>query len=674
MKTKNINYPGIILLLILLIPVISLSQTTPDPGLAGPYIYNKLEYDLGDLAYKPPSFPNNVEVRGSVHYPDSLKAGPYPVILMMHGRHVTCYKTSATGTVSLSWPCISGYQPITSYQGYDYLAQQLASHGYIVISVSANAINASDNSLTDRGMAARAELLQYHLNLWKTFNTTGAAPFNNLFVGKLDLQNVGTIGHSRGGEGVITHALLNKSQGSPFGIKAVLTLAPVAYNRKMLNNIPVLNIAPYCDGDVANLAGVRYYDDVRYNLANDEAAKHSVLLLGANHNFFNTVWTPGMYPAGTSDDWNSIYGTSDSHCGTGSTNKRFTIQEQQAALKTYASAFFRYYLGNETAFAPILKVEDRIPPASSSLESSEVFVSYHPPASQRLDVNKQDTENSEITNSLNGSAASGGMVKYDICADDLREYNCGVSNSLNKEPHSGTSSKLGMSQLGLSWNGPADYYENNIPVLNQNFMQYKYLQFRAAIDFSEYFTNAPLDFSVQLIDAAANVVTKNIGSYTQCMYYPPGKQNSVLPKVLFNSIKIPLADFVGVDLSQIRKIKFLFNKSASGSIYVVDLALSEKVNAARMYEVYTLSANTNLEQENAMLVYPNPGSGLFNVQFSAEKSASLVVYNLYGQKVWEQAINQKNAAQIDLSAFEKGLYLLKVQDEKQEIIYKLIKQ
>ena len=80
-------------------------------------------------------------------------------------------------------------------------------------------------------MLARAQLIQKHLDKWQTFSTVGGSPFGTLFVGKVDMDNIGTMGHSRGGEGVARHFVLNESLGSPYGINAVLPLAPVDFNR-----------------------------------------------------------------------------------------------------------------------------------------------------------------------------------------------------------------------------------------------------------------------------------------------------------------------------------------------------------------------------------------------------------------------------------------------------------
>jgi hypothetical protein len=74
----------------------------------------------------------------------------------LHGRHATCFLEDVA---SLQWPCTPPRQPIPSDQGYDYATEILASHGYIVVSSSANGVNARDNAVVDLGMLARAELI-----------------------------------------------------------------------------------------------------------------------------------------------------------------------------------------------------------------------------------------------------------------------------------------------------------------------------------------------------------------------------------------------------------------------------------------------------------------------------------------------------------------------------------
>src|ERR671938_658903 len=78
---------------------------TPDPGTPGPLAVTREEYDYGNLAFQPTNFPSAVELKASVHYPTGLAAGPYPLVVFLHGRHVTCY--SKSGQTALRWPCRS---------------------------------------------------------------------------------------------------------------------------------------------------------------------------------------------------------------------------------------------------------------------------------------------------------------------------------------------------------------------------------------------------------------------------------------------------------------------------------------------------------------------------------------------------------------------------------------
>lgn len=564
------------IILLFHLPVCVKAQSTPDPGLAGLFTVSKDTFDLGDLAYKPDSFPNYVELRGSVHYPSSLSGGPFPVIVFLHGRHSTTYKTSSPGTVALAWPPAAGYQSIISFDGYDYFARTMASHGYIVISISANAINAADNPLSDRGMNARGQLVQKHLDIWKGYNTIGGAPFGTKFVGKLDMTRIGTMGHSRGGEGVVYNALLNRSLGSPYGIKAVLTLAPVDFYRKKLNGIPLLNVAPYCDGDVSDLQGVHFYDDVRYNDPTDTAPKHSVLIMGANHNFFNTVWTPGSYIAGGSDDW---FSSADPFCSMSKVgNGRIDTTKQKAALNAYGCAFFRTYVGGDTSFLPILEVDDIYPPVSSKLDTTQVYVSYHPGKNKRRDINRIDTITHTSVNNLSGNVGQSGLVSSSICNGGLGMAACNLSTAIAKEPHRGTASIKGMAQMSLRWNNDTDYYQNEIPVLYQNTTMYQSLTFRTSQNYKETTpVGRDLDFTVQLVDSDGKKSNQIVSNYSGALFYQPGTTTNILPKTVFNTVKIPLIKFKGINQTKIKYVKFLFNKPDSGSILVGDIAFTGNV-------------------------------------------------------------------------------------------------
>jgi hypothetical protein len=442
----------------------------------------------------------------------------------------------------------------------------LASHGYIVVSISANGISARDNTVLDLGMDARARLIQRHLDIWNAFNTTGSAPFGNTFVGKVDLQNVGTMGHSRGGEGVVQHFIHNASLGSPYGIKAVFPLASLDFNRPVIGNVPLGVLAPYCDGDVSDLQGLHFYDDGRYNP--DTAAKHSILVMGANHNFYNSVWTPGMFPVGASDDAAGFFSPTDSGCGTAA---RLTAPQQRRTGQAYVAGFFRLYLGSEFALSALF-AGDTPPPLSA--QPSRIFVSYHAPDDQdmRRDVNRLLTAGDLTTNTVGGSASQMGITPYDLCGGEAPQpQHCSPFGSPHTTP-SNNPSKRGLSQLRGGWSSTYARYTNELPAGTRDVSRFQRLQFRVSVNSNDARNPVGLsrDFSVVLTDGAARSASVRVSTQSQALFYPPGN----FPNDILNMARIPLASFSGIDLHDIRSVQFRFDQQTSGALLVSDISFA----------------------------------------------------------------------------------------------------
>jgi hypothetical protein len=550
----------------------------PDPGAPGPLTVTREEYNFGDTAFQPTDFPGPVEIRASIHYPANLPAGPYPVIVFLHGRHATCF---VGGSALLQWPCTSNNsQTIPSFQGYDYVSEVLASHGYVVVSVSANGINAVDNSVFDLGALARAELIQRHLDILKTFNTTGGAPFGTKFVGKLDLTRVGTMGHSRGGEGVVRHQVLNKDLGSPYGIKAVFPLAPVDFNRFVANNAALNVLLPYCDGDVSDLQGVHFYDDARYNVPGDQSPKHYELVMGANHNFYNTIWSPSSPFPGSANDWLAFVpgGTSDAQCGKGKGSQRLTEAQQRGTGLAYMTAFFRAYVGGETQFLPILTGDAPPPP---SAQTNNLFVSYHAPDNPalRLDVNRLLNNTNLTVNTLGGAATQTALTPYALCGGDAPPNQKCLPDQLNaQQPHttpSARSAALGLSQLNTGWNDLTGNYKNEIPSSLGNVSGFQALQFRVGVNFADPRNVVGLaqNFRVKLTDSGGGTASVRVSDVSAALYFPPGSVAPV-PKLVLNTVRIPLSAFGGVNLHSVRSVEFTFNEQAQGAVLVTDVAFA----------------------------------------------------------------------------------------------------
>ena len=67
------------------------------------------------------------------------------------------------------------------------------------------------------------------------------------------------------------------------------------------------------------------------------------------------------------------------------------------------------------------------------------------------------------------------------------------------------------------------------------------------------------------------------------------------------------------------------------------------------------------EETISMIVYPNPSAGIFDLSLPESTSGlkSIQVYNLEGRLLFEGS-STTNAATIDLSDLDHGIYLLKI--------------
>lgn len=360
MKQRPLTPAALVASLLLGIALTGVNGAKPMSGAAGPRGVGSLapagqaaeqrtvnaDYDLGDTAFTDPETGTVSEVRAVVHYPARV-SGRLPLVVVSHGSWYPCTHRDAG-----AWPCDKGTS-YPSYQGYNYLAESLAERGFVVVSLSVNGIN-----MTSFDYGDRARLINEHLLLWRQLADGRGALAKRLpaLRGHVDMQRVGTVGHSRGGKAVMWQAS-DKHRGEvPAGVRvgAVLSLAPVKFDDPdgdnsdtLVTRTPVAVVTSGCDGAVGE-AGQKYLDDAQGRTAQPA---YSVSLRDANHNFFNTQWTP---PASLGED--------DSTCP----DRALTPRAQQNALTAYATAFFEVHLKGDAAGTELLTGMKALPGVAST--------------------------------------------------------------------------------------------------------------------------------------------------------------------------------------------------------------------------------------------------------------------------------------------------------------------
>jgi hypothetical protein len=213
-------------------------------------------------------------INGRVWYPEGN--GPFPLVLIVHGNH---------DMLDYSDP------------GYGYLGELLASRGFILVSVDENFINGNLRGESD----GRAWLLLKHIENWKRWNDSSAGPFSH----KVDMNNIGIMGHSRGGEAVVIAASFNRLSHYPddanikfnfnYNIKSVFAIAPVDGQYKPagvwtpVENVNYMVIHGSHDGDVSSFNGLRAFQRIKFT-DGKPWFKAAWYVYRANHGQWNSVW------------------------------------------------------------------------------------------------------------------------------------------------------------------------------------------------------------------------------------------------------------------------------------------------------------------------------------------------------------------------------------------------
>lgn len=257
--------------------------------------------------------------------------GPFPVILIVHGNHTMEY---------------------FSTDGYDYLGEQLASRGFLTISVDEDFINYSNVSgIPNDNYTLRAWVLLQHLIQLKQMNQVPDSKLS----GKVNLDQVALVGHSRGGQAALMATdytnffddeLLFDALDS-IHIQAVATLAPtdktIDRKKPQLHDVSYFSMQGARDADVNNFRGDRQFYRTSFSGAAD-AVKSTLYIEGANHTQFNSSW-----------------GRMDVSLPRGIfLNQLDTMpaSEQRQIAQVYLSAFFERVFYGDSTFEQLLEIHE----------------------------------------------------------------------------------------------------------------------------------------------------------------------------------------------------------------------------------------------------------------------------------------------------------------------------
>jgi dienelactone hydrolase len=534
--------------------------------------------------------PKEMPLNGRVWYPEG--AGPFPLVLIAHGNH---------NMKDFSDP------------GYAYMGEHLASRGYIVASLDMNFINGGIRQEND----ARGWFFLKHLEAWRGFNEAADNPFR----GRVDMDNIALIGHSRGGEAVGHAAAFNRLERYPddanvsfdfgFAIKSIIAIAPVDGQYRPTDRLVPLVDVNYLvfhgshDGDVSAFMGLRQYQRVTFT-DSVPRFKSLVFVYRANHGQWNTVWGP------------NDNGTRSSRIL--DLRALMDPEDQRTVAKVYFTAFLDATLKGDRQYLPLFR-DHRV--AGGWLPKTMYITRFEESSFRPVATFEEDID---VTTGADGVRLSGDSLT--TWREERLELR--TTNSADE----GTSQYNNAVVLG--WNNRiagADTTRHGRPAsyslrLPDGYGTTRGLDRNASLQFLLMPTDAtpsprrtprdstaqsdsvrdaprpsrrgddekpPIDLSIEVVDAAgvrASVPLSRYGAIRRPLESWILRRRDIeedrfaeTHEIVLQTFVLPLADFVAaapsLDLTRLREVRFLFDRVVAGTVIVDDIGFARMDAAFR---------------------------------------------------------------------------------------------
>jgi len=482
---------------------------------------------------------------GSIAVPQG--EGPHPLVVIVHGaKRVDSIREKV-------------------YAGFDYLVRQLAAEGYAAMSINVNLEYSLDYGESIEN-AWGYSIFQQHLALLEQANVGEDTGHGIDLEGKINLDEMHLIGHSRGGESIDTFARQEKKAG----LSRIQSLIRVASTNVIYHStdeslhldIPVGIILPEFDGDLRAPFAQQVFDEILRDTENQSIAS-VVYLRGANHNFFNRAV---LVDDRTADD--------DSPAMLAEATW-LTREQQEDFLMRYAAAFLSALKGEQ------LSTFDPQEPQPVRMFGLDVIASSYLPGVQNI------WGATGTTGFATGTASARQYVQR-MNSDGFFNHPSVINWAAEELPMNALS--WDENWIGTDGNGAMVSFTPYVYDFSNAFAMSLYVAVDSSNELNPQGQNQA--FTVRLTDRSGARSSVMIPAGTSALTWHPGSvyeyqggyinENDEWVDAMMEDwqgfmplgeLRIPLRYFGGIDMETIASIEIVFDQTASGAVMLEGIYL-----------------------------------------------------------------------------------------------------
>ncbi len=532
-------------------------------------------YNLGETTIIQDRFPENDSFRNMPVRLNGIIAAPtggdgsYPVVVIFHGTHHGCPELE--GGVD-RWPCDPELEQ-SNYQGFAYLVEALAAEGYVALAPNFNAENTFGFG---EGMPGErlSQLLELHMGALAEAAAGGPNDFGVALEGRADMSRLAFFGHSRGGEAA---SWLTNNQGlalpdaaETFGygpVEGLLLLAPAPiFTLPAASRVSQVVILPACDGDVMNQEGQLFYEGARLDPGQEQWAL-SVWLEQANHNAFNQILGPDMIGFNNRPDCAELLAPED--------QRQFLTD---IGLTFLTTIFSDDPQGVEEALSRLGMNPTTL--AQDSLFGQPARMMTLAEAAHRRPLLVPATAEELATNLAGGAVEADGLTTF-FCEEGYFTPAMRPGSEPCKRVNIVIPGNPAM--VVVSWEESGATLRFALPEAAGDLSGFTTISLRAAVDPTSSLnaSGSYQSFSVRLTASSGASAIVQTRPSEPALVFPSGlvEEDDIFEGGLFTgrvpmtTIRLPLSDFGGVDLTQINEVALLFDQAPTGSLFLGDIEM-----------------------------------------------------------------------------------------------------